>query len=159
MGFIERLCVPTLTQATKAIAYLPNFKQARVISVYDGDTITIARKASIWWWSKIYAYKVRLSGIDCPEIRGSSLEEKMYAFKAKAIVEKLVLNQVVKLDIKGFDKYGRILAMVFINDINLSEHLLSKGLAVPYDGKTKAKVDWNDLYISKSLVSMIETVE
>jgi len=149
--FIERLRVPTIAQGNKAIPYLPKFKQARVISVYDGDTITIARKTSIWWRSTIHSYKVRLSGIDCPEIRGSLPEEKEYALKAKSIVENLVLNQVVKLDIKGFDKYGRILAIILVNEINLSEHLLSIGLAVPYHGKTKIKVDWKGLYTSKSL--------
>jgi endonuclease YncB( thermonuclease family) len=127
--------------------------------VYDGDTITIARKASLLWKSRIYSYKVRLSGIDCPEIRGSSDEEKFYAQKAKKIVEELVLNNEVKMNVTGYDKYGRILASVMINDIDIGQHLLNIGLAVPYDGRAKAVVNWKEHYTSKCVGSMIETVK
>lgn len=159
MKILEQFYVPSIKQAKHAVKHIPSFTKARVISVYDGDTITIARKKSIWWSSKIYAYKVRLHGIDCPEIRGSTLEEKHYAVKAKEVLEALVLNKSVKLDIHGYDKYGRILANVKTNNLNISEHLIGLGLGVPYNGKAKQIVDWKLLYNSKNPGSVIETVK
>lgn len=159
MGILDKLCVPSAEQAKRAVAYVPRFTRARVVSVYDGDTLTIARKESIWWHSKVFSYKVRLNGIDCPEMRGSSEEEKCYALKAKEVVEKLVLNKDVKLDIQGYDKYGRLLARVFFGKTDLSEHLLGIGLAVPYYGKTKSVVNWKEGYAAKNLGSVIETVK
>jgi len=159
MGVLDKLYVPSVEQAKCAVTYLPNFTRARVISVYDGDTLTIARKQTLWWKSKVASYKVRLNGIDCPELRGSSEEEKAYATKARDVVQKLVLNKTVKLDIQGYDKYGRLLACVYVNKTNISDHLLSIGLAVPYDGKTKSVVNWKETYATKNLISMIETVK
>ena len=159
MRILEQFYVPSIRQAKKAVKHIPSFTKARVISVYDGDTFTIARKESIWWRSKIYTYKVRLYGIDCPELRGSTSEEKYYAVKAKEVVEALVLNKSVKLEIHGYDKYGRILANVRTNNLNISEHLIGLGLGVPYYGKAKQIVDWKLLYNSKNPGSMIETVK
>ena len=155
MGIIDKLYVPSTEQAKRALAYLPSFTRARVISVYDGDTVTIARKKSILWKSKVYSYKVRLNGIDCPELRGSSEEEKCYALKAKEVVQKLALNKNVRIDIHGYDKYGRLLASVISENVDLSKHLLSLGLAVPYDGKAKTIVDWKELYNTKNQSSVI----
>ena len=39
----------------------------------------------------------------------------------------------------GFDKYGRILADVYVNDIHLNELLIKERYAVKYDGGTKIK--------------------
>ena len=41
------------------------------------------------------------------------------------------------------DKYGRILADVYINDINIADVLLERRLVVPYDGgKKKLPRSW-----------------
>ena len=50
----------------------------RVIKVYDGDTITIASKLP-FDNSPLYRLSVRLNGIDAPEIKGKTDDEKTAA--------------------------------------------------------------------------------
>ena len=57
------------------VPFVPKIKSAKVIKVYDGDTITIAYKISIFD-RKYYRFSVRLARIDCPEIRTKDPVEK-----------------------------------------------------------------------------------
>lgn len=190
MSFIRSLVkrfatVPRSSALENAVKYIPNIKYARVSSVYDGDTITIAvMKRRLFKSDKIYLHKVRIAGIDCPELRGSSSDEKTIAVIAKQFVVARIDKQVVKLDVKGYDKYGRILASVYYNNnsnSNSNNHngngnalsqthnflntnypndiaadLLEEGLAVLYEGKTKQVVDWKDLYYRKHFLNNSE---
>jgi endonuclease YncB( thermonuclease family) len=115
-------------------------KGGRVIKVYDGDTITIASKLP-FDSSPIYRLSVRLNGIDTPEMKGKGVsdEEKEAAKSAREFVSNLVLNKYVKLENIESEKYGRILADVFIGEINLNELLIKERYAVKYDGGTKIK--------------------
>jgi endonuclease YncB( thermonuclease family) len=49
----------------------------------------------------------------------------------------MVLNKYVTLHNVQTEKYGRILANVYVDDLNVNKHMLEKRLAVEYDGKTK----------------------
>lgn len=112
----------------------------RVIKVYDADTITIASKLP-YDQSPIYRLSVRLNGIDTPEIKGKTVsdEEKEAAKVARDYVSNLVLNKFVKLENIQSEKYGRILADVFIGDIHLNKLLINERYAVKYDGGAKKK--------------------
>jgi endonuclease YncB( thermonuclease family) len=112
----------------------------RVIKVYDGDTITIASKLP-YDDSQLYRFSVRLNGIDTPEIKGKNIseDEKESATNARDFVANLVLNKFVRLENVSNEKYGRILADVYIGDIHLNDLLLRERYAVKYDGKTKIK--------------------
>ena len=107
----------------------------RVIKCYDGDTITVAFKLPDC--PQIYRMSVRLDGIDCPEIKGKTPEEKECAKLAKARVESLILGKIVFLRDVKTEKYGRALATVIIDDINVNELLIAERLAVQYNGGTK----------------------
>jgi endonuclease YncB( thermonuclease family) len=72
-----------------------------VIKVYDGDTITIASKLP-YRDSKLYRFSVRLNGIDCPEIKGKTAQEKQCAQIAKQEMSDLVLNKMVTLHLFSF---------------------------------------------------------
>ena len=115
-------------------------KGGRVIKVYDADTITIASKLP-FDESPIYRLSVRLNGIDTPEMKGKGVsdEEKEAAKNARDFVSNLVLNKYVKLENIESEKYGRILADVYIDDIHLNNLLLKERYAVSYDGGTKKK--------------------
>jgi endonuclease YncB( thermonuclease family) len=136
------------------VPYIPPITKGMVIKVYDGDTITIATKLPHTISSQLglsrrptYRFSVRLLGIDCPEMRpkkatnadeeAANADEKAIAAIAKNAVEDMVLNKVVVLKNVSTEKYGRILADVYIGDVCLSEYQLRKRHAVPYDGKTK----------------------
>ena len=112
----------------------------RVIKVYDADTITIASKLP-YNESPMYRLSVRLNGIDTPEIKGKGVsdEEKECAKLARDFVANLALNKFVRLENIQSEKYGRILADVYIGDTHLNEVLIKERYAVKYDGGTKKK--------------------
>jgi len=112
----------------------------RVIKVYDADTITIASKLP-FEGSPIYRLSVRLNGIDTPEIKGKGVsdEEKEAAKNAREFVSNMVLNKYVKLENIQSEKYGRILADVYLDNVHLNNLLLQEKYAVVYDGGTKKK--------------------
>jgi len=115
-------------------------KGGTVIKVYDGDTITIASKLP-YNSSPLYRFSVRLNGIDTPEIKGLNVtdEEKEAAKQARDFVSNLVLHKYIKLENIKNEKYGRILADVYIDDLHLNELLIKERYAVKYDGGTKIK--------------------
>lgn len=128
-------------QWSDTVPYVPEITEGYVIKVYDGDTITIASRLP-YESSPLYRFSVRLNGIDCPEIKGVSKEEKECAQIAKQVVTELVLNKHVTLKNVTTEKYGRILADVYVetdknNLLHINNYLLEQRLAVKYDGGTK----------------------
>lgn len=113
-------------------------KGGRVIKCYDADTITIASKLP-YKESPLYRLSVRLTGIDAPEIKGKSEEEKELAKQARDFVSNLILNKYVRLENVESEKYGRILADVYIGDVHLNDLLIRERYAVKYGGGTKLK--------------------
>jgi len=108
----------------------------RVIKVYDGDTITIASKLP-FQDSPLYRLSVRLNGIDTPEIKGKNEDEKTAAKNARDDLASIILNKYVTLQNIQSEKYGRILADVYINELWLNEWMIKERYAIKYDGKTK----------------------
>lgn len=108
----------------------------RVIKVYDGDTITIASKLP-FYDSPLYRLSVRLNSIDTPEIKGKNEDEKKAAKIARDALSSLILNKYVTLKNIQSEKYGRILADVYLDDLWLNEWMIKERYAVKYDGGTK----------------------
>jgi micrococcal nuclease len=108
----------------------------RVIKVYDGDTITIAAKLP-FGDSPLYRLSVRLNGIDTPEIKCKTDDEKIAAKQAKDALSNLILNKYVTFKNIQTEKYGRILADVYIGELHVNMWLITEKYAVKYDGGTK----------------------
>ena len=109
---------------------------AKVVSVYDGDTITVA--AYLPESNKqVYKFSVRLRGIDSPELRGSSATEKKHAIVSRDALSGRILNQYIDIKNVSTEKYGRLLADVYFKDTNMNEWMISNNYAVKYDGGTK----------------------
>tara|TARA_B100000902_G_scaffold146655_1_gene143725 strand:+ start:2600 stop:3103 length:504 start_codon:yes stop_codon:yes gene_type:complete len=129
--------------------FIPEIKEGRVIKCYDGDTITVAAYLP-FKESELYKFSVRINGIDCPEIRSKIETEKQCAIIAKKTVENKLLNNMIKLDNVKTEKYGRILADIFLKDepnISIGTWLIEQKLAVNYDGKKKISPDnWLEYY-------------
>jgi len=128
-------------------------KGGRVIKVYDADTITIAAKLPFKndKNDKLYRFSVRLNGIDAPEMKGKGIteQEKIAANEAQKFVYNLIMNKYVTLENVANEKYGRILADVYIGKIHLNELLLKERYVVPYDGGVKKKPEsWNKYKIT-----------
>lgn len=118
-----------------------------VCKVYDGDTITILAKLP-YDASPLYKISVRINGINCAEIKGKSDDEKQCAQIAKMEVSNMILNRKVELKNVQSEKYGRMLADIYIGDTNVGEYLINAKLAVPYDGGTKiCPKSWMNYYL------------
>ena len=109
---------------------------ADVLRVIDGDTLEI--RAKIWLGQSIIT-KVRLNGIDTPELRGKCKTEKHMAKQAKQRMSDWVAGKVVFLNNVEFGKFaGRVVANVStVESGDLATKLLRDGLARPYKGKKR----------------------
>ena len=107
-----------------------------VIKVYDGDTITIAAKMP-FKGSPLYRLPVRLNGIDTPEIKGKSEDEISVAKEARDALSALILHKNIVLKNVATEKYGRILADVYLDELHINKWLIEQRFAVKYDGGTK----------------------
>jgi micrococcal nuclease len=112
-----------------------------VVSVHDGDTFNIEDDTLPEVFGK--NLPVRVLGIDSPEIHGKLPCEQQKAQEAKQIASQLLLSaKVVELSQIQRDKYFRVLADVKADGVSLKDTLLAKGLAYPYFGATKKKLNW-----------------
>ncbi len=99
-----------------------------VTAVYDGDTIKVRFKNE-------QERKVRLLGIDAPEIEDSREEEKFRAQMAKRFSFFYLYRKTVRLsyDWEIEDKYGRLLAYIWTEKQGLfNRFILSEGFAVVF---------------------------
>ena len=106
---------------------------AKVVKVYDGDTITVDIDLGFGVW--LHKQKIRLVGIDTPEVRG---EEKEEGLKSRDWLREKILDKQITLrtakDRKG--KYGRWLGSVILHSTNINQEMISLGLAEKYVFKT-----------------------
>lgn len=107
-------CNPVATEKEEG------FIQGKVVSVADGDTITILTDAD-------ERIKVRLYGIDAPE-RGQD-----FGNKARIHLNELCYGKNVRVEKKGVDQYKRVLGIVYIDNLNLNQEMVKNGLAWYYD--------------------------
>ena len=99
--------------------------RAKIIKVYDGDTVT----AEIQLGFKISVIEtIRLYGLNTPEVRGDERPDGLISRDRlrERILDKTVTIKTQK-DKKG--KYGRYIAEIFLDDENINEWLITEGLA------------------------------
>lgn len=131
------------------IPFIPPVTCGKVIKVYDGDTITIATRLP-FPNSPVYRFPVRLLGIDSAEIKGKTFEEKACAVAARDALSAKIFGEIVVLKNVSMEKYGRILADVYLGNLHLNQWMLDQKLAVEYDGGTKHKpAEWETILITK----------
>lgn len=131
---------------------------ARVVDIYDGDTITCCIDEN----GVIVRKSIRVFEIDTCEIKNTNKDARELAYKARNRVFNLVTGQtvpdlfmkrkdmrkilnenvyLVKLKIYSVDKYGRPLSDVYaensIDNKTISKILLDEKLAYKYGGSTK----------------------
>lgn len=118
--------------------FIPPVVYAKVIKIYDGDTITVAAKLP-FKGSPLYRFSVRLNGIDSPEIKGNTSTEKALAVKSRDALNKLIFGKIVELKNNKKEKYGRLLSDVYLHDLHVNKWMLDNKLAISYDGGKKIK--------------------
>lgn len=107
----------------------PYYYNAKVLDVYDGDTITVDVD---FGFSIRMEMRIRLWGINTPELRGSDREKGLVSrdYLREMILGKNIILETIK-DSKG--KYGRILGIIHFNGLNVNEHLINEGFADRYE--------------------------
>ena len=133
-----------LVEINDAEEFSLNYKTliAKVVKVIDGDTF----KAVVWLHATPTKFTFRIGGLDTPETRKG--EAKQFGKKVKQIVGSLIDKKIVKIEAGDFDKYGRILARVFIfsegKELCVNDFLLENELGKSYAGKTKVEFTSED---------------
>lgn len=117
--------------------------RAKVIDVYDGDTITLA----FVFHGQTFQKKCRVSGVDCAEIRTRNAVERAVGFQGKDLTSTLTLDKIVtvEFDKSKDDKYGRLLGIIWLDDnkTRLDRRLIDAGLGCEYNGERKRPfADW-----------------
>lgn len=99
---------------------------AKVVSVHDGDTLTVVRARG---GAK---EKVRLARIDAPELKQKAGKD------AQGFVSDQCLGKTVEVSVRETDKYGRLVANITLPDgRNLNEWIVLEGLAWWYRAYAK----------------------
>ncbi len=126
-----------LAAGAVASELLPGPVPADVVSVIDGDTLDV--RAHVWLGQTV-AIRVRLDGIDTPELRGRCAAERTAAEAARELVRARIGADPVRLMEVRYGKYaGRVLARIVLEDgEDLGAILLAAGLGRPYDGGARA---------------------
>ena len=99
---------------------------AEVTSVYDGDTITVAIDLG---FDIVKTEKIRLHGINAPEVRGS---ERYEGLKSRDALRQKILHKSIELETFKGDKkgkYGRTLGIIWLDDENINNWLVQNDYA------------------------------
>jgi len=139
---IEKLKTKDITTPTLSLDGY--FTIAKVVSVYDGDTCRVV----IPYKDDFYKWNVRLDGYDTPEMRPSkskpNRDKEIEAAKEakKFLISKVMSTpeQLIFIKCKNFDKYGRLLADIYLNmkdTISVNDLMVQNGHGYLYNGGTK----------------------
>jgi endonuclease YncB( thermonuclease family) len=107
---------------TASITLATPSSAAKIISIYDGDTLTLSNQK-----------KIRLLQIDTPELRPLECygnESKQALIKLLSRPGEIVLRGDQNLDNK--DSYGRLLRYIYVGKINVNLRMVKIGAAAPY---------------------------
>lgn len=116
-NLLKSLLVFILLLCSVAVSYA---FEGEVIGVSDGDTISVLNSEDN------QLYKIRLYGIDCPE---SSQE---FGDKARDLTYSIAFGKSAVIQPVATDRYGRTVAMVFVDDVNINEFLIKNRFAWVY---------------------------
>lgn len=103
------------------------YENVEVTKIVDGDTIDVMIDLGFDSWKKA---RIRFFGINAPETKG---EEKLLGLESKEYLTSLIpVGSIIKLETLGLDKYGRWLGVILKDELNINEHMVSKGKATEY---------------------------
>lgn len=103
--------------------------RAADIRITDGDTFRVLEE------------RIRIENIDTPEMPGRARcpAEAKLALQAKARLGQLLASGDIRLARRGEDRYGRTLARVSVNGVDVGEQLVREGAAQRWAGR---KAQW-----------------
>ena len=107
--------------------------KATLNRIIDGDTIDV--NVDLGFDVKI-KQRVRLYGINTPEVRTKNLNEKKKGLEATEYLKKILPKEfVIETILNKRGKYGRVLGILWVKDVNINEKMVNEGYAKRYDTK------------------------
>jgi endonuclease YncB( thermonuclease family) len=103
-----------------AHAFAQDVIRGRCVAVSDGDTIKVLATGRD-------LLRVRVAWIDAPEM------DQAFGKRAKQFMGALVFGKYVELRPHAIDRYGRTVAMVFVDGRDVGLELIKQGLAWAYE--------------------------
>lgn len=127
------------------LSFKGNTLKAKVVSVYDGDTIKVVFPLN----NTMYKWNCRLLNVDTPELRTKNILEKKHGYLVRDKLKEKILNKVLNIHCDDFDKYGRLLITLTLDEDNetVNNWLISNDYAFEYNGGTKKS--WEEYLQSK----------
>ncbi len=110
-----------------AHAATPRILVAKIERVSDGDTVTALT-------SEGTKLKIRLLGIDAPEVPHGKKAGQPFAEEARDYLDHLIGGKTVRVEAYGPDEYKRVLAVVWDEQININLLMVAMGYAEVYRG-------------------------
>ncbi|ADW16416.1 nuclease (SNase domain-containing protein) [Desulfobulbus propionicus DSM 2032] len=92
--------------------------EAQVVGITDGDTIKVLIEGQ--------QVKIRLYGIDAPE------SGQAYGRKSQTALKQISAGRKISIKAIDHDRYGRVVALVYADGINVNEIMASSGYAWVY---------------------------
>lgn len=127
--------VPAMAAALAQPNALPGPVAAEVERLVDGDTLEV--RALIWLGQSVDV-RVRIEGIDAPELEARCADERRRALAARDYLIRRLGGASVRLFAVVHDKYGgRVRAAVSDRSGDIGSALIAKGLARPYHGERR----------------------
>ncbi len=112
----------------------PGTYEAAVLRIVDGDTLE-ARVST--WPGQSVDVKVRLRGIDAPEMDGACRAETDRAEAARSALAQVASGPILLTDVGPDRYYGRVVARVLAGGLDVGAALLQAGHARPYGGRKR----------------------
>jgi endonuclease YncB( thermonuclease family) len=88
---------------------------AKIIAVLDGDTVLVRRESGL--------VKIRLAEIDAPE------KAQTFGETSKHSLSDMVLGKQVKVVSQAVDQYGRLVAHLSVNGLDVNAEQIRRGMA------------------------------
>jgi micrococcal nuclease len=127
----------------------------KVTRVVDGDTIDVDLDLG---FNIHHKCRVRLYGIDTPESRTRDKDEKARGKLAAKFLQDAISNgkhvilQTQLKDSKG--KFGRVLASVIVDKIDINQQMIKNYMAVKYKGQSKQDIKLEHLNNRAKLIEL-----
>jgi micrococcal nuclease len=101
--------------------------KAVVTRVIDGDTIDC--DVDLGFYIHLKKIRFRLLGIDAPEMYGMT---RMAGWESKEFLREQIEGKEVMIQTDKDDSFGRWLAYIYLDDVNINDLMIERGYAVPY---------------------------
>lgn len=136
--------------------------KAKVVDIYDGDTLTIV----FYFNGSPIKKNFRLLGYDAPEMKPTKTTANRVlhiqaAHVVKDFLKSQILNQVVWVKFCQEDKYGRLMGTIFLvkdhkkfngDEVEINKMIIDKGFGKQYGGGHK------DGFSEDNLIKIIKSV-